>query len=378
MKRTLLVLLLIISAKLSFSQAYEARIKVYIPEGTTVRKVDNAKNCPQKILKNSILKSEYSKTKDGRTYTISKLDTIRRDTFYAFDKKNIIKIKDFSGWVSIKEDKKDKSKLHLNPWLSKKKVIPSKAIVERIERKVDCSGNYSLASTTRDTLDKNESYRYLKKMSKGQDQDTLFTKTDWYEKSKNVLKVYKKDSELDFYLINKYDQNTDFYLKLENRQFLSLKRESYVFGPITIPFKYRFAHKKNDIDIDSEFSTDFNVGIFGGKNWGRYRVRYESKELKKLSNLSRTLGGFLSLSRVVLDSSSTTGAKMHLEEGEKKAIATLSPGIGVMLSIYNFNFGFFGGIDAGFGTSAKKWDYNYRPWFGVGIGYNTASSFFKK
>jgi hypothetical protein len=48
-----------------------------------------------------------------------------------------------------------------------------------------------------------------------------------------------------------------------------------------------------------------------------------------------------------------------------------------MTSIYNFNFGFFGGFDLGFGNSAKKWNFNNRPWIGFGIGYNITSSFLK-
>jgi hypothetical protein len=372
MKTTLLTIFSIFLTSFVFSQTYETKNKVYIPKGLVIQKTETSKNCEEKITKNSIIKSEQTKTKDGKNYTITKLATLSKDSLLKFDKKQTLKITDFSGWVNIKEDEKDKSKLNINPWLSREQKIDSSTIIKRINKSIDCAGNY-ISIVKMDTLKKDEVYRY----SRVEKKDTISIKSDWFSKSKNIIEIYNSNAKIEYYLINKFDQNADYYLKLNNRSFVSLKKQSVVFGPVTIPFKYRFSHAKNEVNIESEFSADFNAGIFVGKNWGRYRVRYESKELKKLSNLSLTVGPFLSLSTTNLDSESSSGAKSPLREDESKTIASISPGIGIMTSIYNFNFGFFGGFDLGFGNSAKKWNFNNRPWIGFGIGYNITSSFLK-
>jgi len=373
MKTTLLTLFSILLSSFVFSQTYETKNKVYIPKGQVIQKTQTSKNCEEKITKNSIIKSEQTKTKDGKSYTITTLDTLSKDSLLKYDKKHTLKIIDFSGWVNIKVDEKDKSKLNINPWLSKEQKIDSSTIVRRINKSIDCSGNY-ISPMKIDTLKKDEVYRY----SRVEKKDTISTKSDWFSKSKNIIEILDSNGEIDYYLVNKFDQNADYYLKLKNRSIISLKKQSLVFGPVTIPFKYRFSHTKNEVNIESEFSADFNAGIFVGKNWGRYRVRYESKELKTLSNLSLTIGPFLSLSTTALDSESTSGSKKPLGDDESKTIASLSPGIGIMTSIYNFNFGLFGGFDVGFGNSAKKWNFNNKPWIGFGIGYNITNSFLKK
>ena len=199
----------------------------------------------------------------------------------------------------------------------------------------------------------------------------------WYLKRNTVIKVYDKKGKLDYYLVDNYNQDIDYFLELKNREYLSLRTKKIIFGAVSIPFKYRFSFKENDIEVDSEFTTDFNAGVFGGYNIGRYRVRYENKELKELANISFTFGPFLSLSTTEINDKNTTLATIPLEEDESKTIGLFSPGMGAMITVYNFNFGVFGGWDFGYGGSAKKWNYNDRFWLGFGIGYNITSSFLK-
>ncbi|PQJ22767.1 hypothetical protein BSU00_00120 [Tenacibaculum sp. SG-28] len=366
-----IVLYVLFSTGFLFCQEYKTNNKVYIPKGLVIKKKQTAKKCIEKLTKNTILKQEEVKNSDGKTYTVIKLDTVQKDTMIAFDRAHILSIKDFSGWVNIKSDANDKSKLNINPLLGIKQKIDSGTIVNRISQIITCKGDYERTSK-KDTLEQDEYYNY-KRINK---EDFIFSKSDWYTSSKNIIEVYK-DQNIDHYLINNFDQNADFYIKLDNRSYLNLKEESIVFGPIIIPFKYRFGHTKNGVDISADFSADFNAGLFGGKSWGRYRVKYESDELKKLSNLSLTVGIFLSLSATTFDEDSTTSAKVPLTEDESETRASLSPGIGIMTSIYNFNFGLFGGFEVGFGSIAEKWDYNKRPWIGFGVGYNISNTFFK-
>ncbi len=366
-----IVLYLLFATSILFCQEYKTNNKVYIPKGLVIKKRQTAKKCKEKFTKNTILKQEEIKKSDGKTYTVIKLDTVQKDTMIAFDKAHILSIKDFSGWVNIKSDASDKSKLNINPLLGIKQKIDSGTIVNRIAQVITCNGDYERTSK-KDTLEQDEYYNY-KRINK---EDFIFSKSDWYTSSKNIIEVYENQN-IDHYLINNFDQNADFYIKLDNRSYLNLKEESIVFGPIIIPFKYRFGHTKNGVAIGADFSADFNAGLFGGKSWGRYRVKYESNELKKLSNLSLTVGLFLSLSATTFDEDSTTSAKVPLTEDESETRASLSPGIGIMTSIYNFNFGLFGGFEVGFGSIAEKWDYNKRPWIGFGVGYNISNTFFK-
>ena len=55
---------------------------------------------------NSVIQSTYTKQKDGKTFTITKNDTLRKNSVYLFDKKQIVELNDFSGWVNIKEDER--------------------------------------------------------------------------------------------------------------------------------------------------------------------------------------------------------------------------------------------------------------------------------
>jgi len=54
----------------------------------------------------------------------------------------------------------------------------------------------------------------------------------------------------------------------------------------------------------------------------------------------------------------------------KKAIATFSPGVGIMTSIFNFRIGAFLGTDLVVGETAKSWDSYKKPWIGFGLSYN--------
>lgn len=373
MTKVITLFLIILLIQKGYSQSYETRNKVFIPIGMTIKKSEMSKNCQENIQKNSIIQSNYTKQKDGKTFTISKNDTLKKDSLYSFDKEQIVKLVDFSGWVNIKEDEKDKSKLHLNPWLSNEHKVDSATIISVTNRTIDCSGKHTCI-TKKDTLKKDFYYR-LTKIKKN---DFVSINSDWFKKSSTLVEVQNSIGGVEYYLVSKFDQDAEYYLELENRDFISLKKRSVVFGPVTIPFKYRSSHKKNGVNIESEFVADFNAGLFLGKNWGRYRVRYENKELKKLSDISCTIGPFLSLSTATLDTLSTTSSKTPFIKGQTKTIALISPGVGIMLSVYSFNFGIFGGLDVGFGSSANNWNYNNQPWLGFGIAYNVTSGFWKK
>ena len=200
----------------------------------------------------------------------------------------------------------------------------------------------------------------------------------WFKNTNLILKVLNASKTVDYYLVNRWDREADYQLKLENRQLVSTAKKSLEFGPIIIPVKYRFEREKNKIIAPDEFSADINIGIYGGYRFGKYRVRYQSGEvISEMPAVGISVGGFLNVGASTLDSLTTTIGKIPLKKDAKATIGTFSPGVGVMASISNLQIGFYSGIDFGFGKSAKNWNYNNRLWVGFGVAYNI-NGFWKK
>jgi hypothetical protein len=183
-----------------------------------------------------------------------------------------------------------------------------------------------------------------------------------------VDKDDKSKLHINYWLRDKYDRNGKYYLKLKNREYASFWFNCIEGGALTIPFKYRPKFTKNNIDISDQFTADLNVGAYLGYSFGKIKYMYRKNEDKEPSKWLVSVGPFLSVSRVEIDSTTSLSATEPLKI--KKAIATVSPGIGLMTSIYNFRFGVFLGNDLAIGQTAQKWDYHNRWWWGFGLGYN--------
>ncbi len=186
-----------------------------------------------------------------------------------------------------------------------------------------------------------------------------------------IITVDKDDKSklnINYWLGNKYDKNGKYYIKLENRDYVNFWFNSFEGGPLTIPFKYRPKFRRNNIDISDEFTADLNIGAYLGYSFGKITYMYRKNEDKEPSKWLVSIGPFLSVSRIEIDSLTTLSATEPLKQ--KKAIATVSPGIGVMTSIHDFRFGVFLGNDLAIGRTAQQWDYGNRWWWGFGLGYN--------
>lgn len=374
MKKISLFLFAISILNIAYSQTYETLNKVYIPEYATIIKTVKVKNCSDVFPKGYIVKKEYKKKNGDIEYTLTRTDSLTKDSVYLVEKSITKEIKSFGGYANITVDEKDKSILHVNYWLNPFNKVKEKIQIKIRNRKMNCNEEFDSKDTvyniTKDTTF--NLYMITEKFFSD-------TTKDWFKNSSQIIEVYKEKEPgtLDYYLVNKYDKNADYTIKMENREFKSYRKQGIEFGVVTIPFKYRFGYTKNNIQVKQEFQADLNVGVFGGYKLGRYRVRYEGTTLKDLANLSCTIGGFLNLSTTTLDSISTTLGKVPFKKEEKASIGVLAPGIGIMASIYNFQIGAFLGWDLGFGQYAKQWNFNGRPWLGFGIGYNL-TSFWKK
>lgn len=178
----------------------------------------------------------------------------------------------------------------------------------------------------------------------------------------------KSKLNLNYWLGDTYDRNGKYYLKLKNREYASFWFNCIEGGALSIPFKYRPKFIKNNIDISEQLTADLNVGAYLGYSFGKTKYMYRKNEDKEPSKWLVSFGPFLSVSRVEADSLTSLSAKVPLME--KTAFATISPGVGLMTSIYNFRFGVFLGKDLAIGSAAQKWDYGNKGWWGFGLGYN--------
>lgn len=178
----------------------------------------------------------------------------------------------------------------------------------------------------------------------------------------------KSKLHINYWLGEEYDRDGKYYLRLKNREHASFWFNCIEGGALTIPFKYRLNFTKNNVDISDQFTADINVGAYLGYSVGKMKYMYRKNEEKEPSKWLVSIGPFVSVSRVEADSLTSLSANEPLKG--KTSFATVSPGIGLMTSIYNFRFGVFLGKDLAIGSKAQKWDYSNKWWWGFGLGYN--------
>ncbi len=318
-------------SKICFSQTYETRNRVEIPSDRTILKTVKVKDCNDTIPAGHIVKKEYTKKNGDVTYTITKIDTLISIGVYKVDKTITKELTAMDGSANIIVDEKDKSILHVNYWLNDFPELDGNTRIKTRTKKLDCNGNY----ISKDTIYRLKSDTTLNLWKTNDASDTT---KDWFIHSGFIIEVFKKNdtTAIDYYLVDRYEKNADYSIKLENRDFVAFRKKGIEYGPITIPFKLRFGYTKDKIEVKEEFSGDLNIGFFGGYKLGKYRVRYEGNTIKELANLSVTVGGFLSLSSSTLDSVSTTVGRMPFKKEEKATLGILSLGVGAMLTLYNF------------------------------------------
>lgn len=366
-----LAIMLIANYSIVLAQ-HKTRHFVIIPPDQPVLKITTVP-CDLKLNKGTIVKEEVTFKSGKREFVATFLDTLDTLKVYTESKTKEFNVMPFEGKASLYEDEKDKSILHINYWLTRipvdidTKIPPNYFDLKITDRsKIDCKG------TRKDSL--------IMKRLMG---DTVFTnfykianedladekKESYYKNSSQIIEVLDKDQRTRFTLVS-LDQDADYIIKLKNRDFIKLKERSWNFSAITIPIKLRPKIKKGDIKIDEEWSAALNLGFFGGYTHGKYRRRYEKPNLKTLPTLSWTVGGFVNAGTASLDSLATRTGRKPFKGSEKATIGVFSPGLGVVISVYNFDLGIFYGVDMGVGADSRNWNYNKRGWLGFGLGYN--------
>ncbi len=135
------------------------------------------------------------------------------------------------------------------------------------------------------------------------------------------------------------------------------------WSAITIPFSIRPAINR----LNNQITNEFKVGTAFSLNhdWEYYKNR-------RLDIKGRTYGislglGF-GLGRVKLDEASTQLSEANYENEEEGLIFFFTPGLG--FNIRGFKILGFYGWDIGLTQNTKDWNYNRRPYIGLGLGFD--------
>lgn len=375
MNKTITIIAFLISFCF-YGQTYQTLNKVKIEKGKDLKfkKKVTVNDCELLVPAGSVIKKEtIYKSADGQGETTNTVITETKypnETTIKTSKTIEIPINSFNGKANVYVDEKDKSILHVNYWLGQPITIKKGTNIQIIKRKIDCNKNVTEVSE----------YAKLEK-------DSIFDlwkcnvdeeSEDFIKYSDKIIKVFNDQGTVDYLLVDKYNKNNDYTIALENRDYVTFKNSSIVFGPITIPIKYRKGYNKNDIAVNEEFKADLNIGVFGGWTFGKQRFRYErGVGIKELATWSTTIGPFVGFSSETLNKSNTTAGNNPFIGDKTKSIGVVSPGIGIVKTVYNFNFGFYYGWDLGIGKESNNWNFQNKPWLGVGIGYSL-TGFWKK
>ncbi|GLB48644.1 hypothetical protein [Neptunitalea lumnitzerae] len=363
-----------------YGQKYKSLDYVKINEGYNLTKVVTVKSCPEQITKGDSIKSvtTYKDTSKGeKTYTISSHKIAGSNEEISIDKKISLNLKSFEGKANLFLDENDKSKIHINYWLNDKNFIPKETKIIIRNKKLQCNETYKKEVKT--VITKIDSTYNLWRVDtkditfKNDNGKEEIIEPDYFNYCNIIIEVYETDNNTkpDYYLVNKYDKNADYILKLENRDVISFGERAWEFGAVTIPIKFRPLQRGNNTKVGQKFVGDLNVGAFATYKLGTYKARYvRGAGFEKLASISCNIGPFFTIGTENLDKNNTTTGKIPITNDSTQSIGTVTPGAGIMLNIYNFQLGIYTGWDIGVGSKSSNWDYHGKQWFGFGFSYS--------
>ncbi len=188
----------------------------------------------------------------------------------------------------------------------------------------------------------------------------------WEENYRSrCLSTLNKENKLlnDKYVRNAADSSKKFFLisKLNIGELgetkYTLPKGSFTFGATTIPIKVRFASKENNGARERyfDFNGEVNIGLTAG-----YKLR-PSRNPNFFINFLAGVG----ITSIPVDSSTTNG---YVSSSTKAS--GLTPSIGVLFEIKDFQIGVYSGIDFLARELGDRWSYKNQPWLGIGIGFS--------
>lgn len=180
------------------------------------------------------------------------------------------------------------------------------------------------------------------------------------------------------------DDKKEQYFKLNDGQTAKFRFKEITISTLTLPIKYRF--RDNPIMVESQnemmetvliereipetFTTGLNISVFAGHTWGITKFHHRLKVGNITTTIKHTLGAVIGTATETLSIKNTDGTKDAPKTSEEFTIGLLSTGVGYVYSRNKIALGIFYGWDFGVGSISNTWNYDNRPWLGIGLGYD--------
>jgi len=158
--------------------------------------------------------------------------------------------------------------------------------------------------------------------------------------------------------------NNIAHVKIPVNDVLVLKHFHTKWSAITIPFSIRPAIGGN---VRSQVTNEFKIGSAFSLNYDWEFYKNRRLEIKR-NTYGLSFGFGFGLGRIVLDNASTSLSLENYDNEEQGLAVFVTPGLG--LNIRGFKFLGFFGYDIGLTSNVKDWNYNKRPYLGIGFGFD--------
>jgi hypothetical protein len=175
-----------------------------------------------------------------------------------------------------------------------------------------------------------------------------------------VPKKYDKDSA-DCICNKVLNKGGHFEIDLTKRRFgrmtryVELPYHDYTFGVGLMPFKYRF---KGD-SISSTVTSNLGLCLSVGQTSGYSIIKNSS-----ITNVGFTIGPFLGITSVDLNKNSV---KSPLNWEKDITNLAISYGLNTIMSRNKLGLLISVGLDYNIGQFANSWNYQNKPWLGIGL-----------
>lgn len=161
-----------------------------------------------------------------------------------------------------------------------------------------------------------------------------------------------------------------YALELGNREKEVFTTQFWYASAVTIPLKHWLGYTADtsgvEFDVRGRATASVNANVMVGYRMGWTDYKYvRGAERKPDPVFHIGPGVFAGFSSASVGSSTSVTADQPLEESV--TVVVVSYGTGVLFTARSFAIGLFLGWDHGFGENAKRWDFQGRPWLGVGI-----------
>jgi hypothetical protein len=157
-----------------------------------------------------------------------------------------------------------------------------------------------------------------------------------------------------------------YAMKFSNRQYETFWSRGWHLKLLAIPLKARFAYQSDTLHVPSRAEAAVNGNLFAGYRIGQEKFFYERGAARNpYTQFHITPGVFIGASSVTVGAATSRTALVPQTTDVPTAV--VSGGVGLMAGLRNFSLGAFLGLDHAWGEVGNKWDYQHRPFLGIGI-----------